>query len=58
MFSLESHHIIDAIREVHNAIEIYSAALPDTMSPAAPLTTRFRFGPTPAREGGDPAASG
>ncbi|WP_437596891.1 hypothetical protein WMF28_30370 [Sorangium sp. So ce590] len=28
-----AHHIIDAIREVHNAIEIYSAALPDTMSP-------------------------
>ena len=25
-----AHDMIDAIREVHNAIEIYSAALPDT----------------------------
>jgi hypothetical protein len=27
-----AHHIIDAVREVHNAIEIYNAALPDTIS--------------------------
>lgn len=28
-----AHHIIGAVREVHNAIEIYNAALPDTISP-------------------------
>ena len=28
-----AHHILDAIREVHHAIEIYNAALPDTLSP-------------------------
>ena len=28
-----AHHIIDAVREVHNAIELYSAALPNTISP-------------------------
>jgi hypothetical protein len=27
-----AHHILDAIREVHRAIEIYNAALPDTLS--------------------------
>jgi len=27
-----AHHIIDAVREVHSAIEIYSAAVPDTIS--------------------------
>jgi hypothetical protein len=30
-----AHHIIDAVREVHNAIEIYHAALPDTISPGS-----------------------
>ena len=29
-----AHHILDAIREVHHAIEIYNAALPDTLSPS------------------------
>jgi hypothetical protein len=28
-----AHHILDAIREVHHAIEVYNAALPDTLSP-------------------------
>lgn len=28
-----AHHILDAIREVHRAIEIYNAALPDSLSP-------------------------
>ena len=28
-----AHHILDAIREVHRAIEIYNTALPDTLSP-------------------------
>jgi hypothetical protein len=28
-----AHHIIDAVREVHNAIELYNATLPDTISP-------------------------
>ena len=28
-----AHHILDAIREVHHAIEIYNDALPDTLSP-------------------------
>ena len=28
-----AHHILDAIREVHHAIEIYRAALPDTLVP-------------------------
>jgi hypothetical protein len=28
-----AHHILAAVREVHNAIEIYHAALPDTISP-------------------------
>jgi hypothetical protein len=27
-----AHHILDAVREVHNAIEVYNAALPDTLS--------------------------
>ena len=27
-----AHHILDAIREVHRAIEIYNAALPDSLS--------------------------
>jgi hypothetical protein len=29
-----AHHILDAVREVHHAIEIYNAALPDTISPS------------------------
>ncbi len=29
-----AHHILDAIREVHRAIEIYNAALPDSLAPA------------------------
>ena len=29
-----AHHIIDAVREVHNAIETYSAALPDPITPS------------------------
>ncbi len=29
-----AHHILDAIREVHRAIEIYNTALPDSLSPA------------------------
>ena len=28
-----AHHILDAVREVHNAIELYNASLPDTLSP-------------------------
>jgi hypothetical protein len=28
-----AHHILDAIRDVHHAIELYNAALPDTLSP-------------------------
>jgi hypothetical protein len=28
-----ARHVLDAIREVHHAIEIYNAALPDTLSP-------------------------
>jgi hypothetical protein len=28
-----AHHILDAIREVHHAIELYNASLPDTLSP-------------------------
>jgi hypothetical protein len=28
-----AHPILDAIREVHHAIEIYNDALPDTLSP-------------------------
>ena len=28
-----AHHILDAIREVHRAIEIYNAALPDSLAP-------------------------
>ena len=28
-----AHHILDAIREVHRAIEIYTAAPPDSLSP-------------------------
>ncbi len=28
-----AHHILDAIREVHHAVEIYRAALHDTRSP-------------------------
>jgi hypothetical protein len=28
-----AHHILDAIREVHHAIEIYNTALHDTLSP-------------------------
>lgn len=27
-----ARHIIDAVREVHNAIELYTAALPNTIS--------------------------
>ncbi|WP_437953400.1 hypothetical protein WME98_24030 [Sorangium sp. So ce296] len=49
-----AHHIIDPVRAVHNAIKIYSADLTRS-PPTAPLTTRFRFDPTPAREDGDPA---
>jgi hypothetical protein len=30
-----ARHVIDAVREVHNAIEIYTAALPDTISTGA-----------------------
>lgn len=30
-----AHHILDAVREVHNAIELYNAALPDTISPGS-----------------------
>jgi hypothetical protein len=29
-----AHHILDAIREVHRAIEIYNAALLDSLAPA------------------------
>jgi hypothetical protein len=29
-----AHHILDAIRDVHHAIELYNAALPDTLSPS------------------------
>lgn len=28
-----AHHVLDAVREVHNAIELYAAAQPDTLSP-------------------------
>jgi hypothetical protein len=28
-----AHHILDAIREVHRAIETYNAALPDSLAP-------------------------
>jgi len=28
-----AHHILEAIREVHHAIEVYNAVLPDTLSP-------------------------
>lgn len=28
-----AHHILAAVRKVHNAIKLYSAALPDTISP-------------------------
>ncbi|MGK3975501.1 hypothetical protein WMF38_27820 [Sorangium sp. So ce118] len=38
-----THHIINAIREVHNAIEIYSAALPDTMSPGGAADDEIPF---------------
>lgn len=38
-----AHHIIDATREVHNAIEIYSAALPDTMSPGSAADDEIPF---------------
>lgn len=30
-----ARHIIDAVREVHNAIELYTAALPDTIRTGA-----------------------
>jgi hypothetical protein len=30
-----ARHIIDAVREVHNAIELYAAALPDTIATSA-----------------------
>jgi hypothetical protein len=33
----------DAIREVHDAIEIYSAALPDTMSPGGAADDEIPF---------------
>ena len=30
-----AHHILDAIREVHRAIELYNDALPDSLAPAS-----------------------
>jgi len=30
-----AHHILDAIREVHHAIEIYNDALPDSLAPGS-----------------------
>jgi hypothetical protein len=38
-----AHHIIDAVREVHNTIEIYVAALPDTISPGGAEDVDFPF---------------
>jgi hypothetical protein len=38
-----AHHIIDAVREVHNAIELYSASLPDTISPGGAAEDEIPF---------------
>jgi hypothetical protein len=38
-----AHHIIDAVREVHNAIELYNATLPDTISPGGTDDEDFPF---------------
>ena len=38
-----ARHIIDAVREVHNAIEIYHAALPDTLSPGGATDDEIPF---------------
>ncbi|HEY8088962.1 MAG TPA: hypothetical protein VIF09_13980 [Polyangiaceae bacterium] len=30
-----AHHVLDAVREVHNAIELYNACRPDSLSPGS-----------------------
>jgi hypothetical protein len=37
------HHILDAVREVHNALEIYNAAGPDTDSRAGAADDEIPF---------------
>jgi hypothetical protein len=38
-----AHYIIDAVREVHNAIEIYNATLPNTIFPGGAADDEIPF---------------